>query len=527
MKKLPIGRQDFSIIQGKNYLYVDKTKYIYEMIETGDINFLSRPRRFGKSLLVSTLEELFRGNKKLFEGLYIYDKWDWEDKYSIIKLDFGEISHDSYSNLKRSLIKFLKDKAAVESIELEDIDLIPDKFSELIKKLYEKTGKQVVILIDEYDKPIIKHLDDIDLAENNRDVLSSFYQVLKANDKYLRFVFLTGVSKFSKTSIFSELNNLDDLTFDPNFSNICGYTQEELENYFQSYIKDFSKDNNTSKESLLKIIKTWYDGYSWNGITSLYNPFSILLLFKKKEFNNYWFDTGSPTFLVDMIMSSPSNISTFLNPENKIVGSFPSFDLEKIDLNTILLQSGYLTIKDKKAVLGKLPEYSLSIPNKEVHDSFYSHLLSHFTSESAESIQPLAEDMLKYIIDGDENNLTKSFETLLNNIPSVLHAKIENINEAYYHLLFTSWLQILGFDISNEDRSLGGDADAVLQMEDLIVIIEYKYSTKLSLETMLNKGIEQIKNKGYHKPYQNKNLIFVSIATKPKEIACKIEKYNK
>ena len=527
MKKLPIGRQDFSIIQGRNYLYVDKTKYIYEMIEAGDINFLSRPRRFGKSLLVSTLEELFKGNKKLFEGLYIHDKWDWEDNYSIIKIDFGEISHDSSLNLKRSLIKFLKDRATAEDIELEDLDLIPDKFSELIKKLHDKTGKQVVILIDEYDKPIIKHLDDINLAESNRDVLSSFYQVLKANDKYLRFVFLTGVSKFSKTSIFSELNNLTDLTLNPKFTKICGYTQDELEDCFKEYITELTINHDVSKDVFLDLIKDWYNGYSWDGKNFLYNPYSILNLFEVGEFNNYWFDTGSPTFLVDMIMSNSNNVNTFLNPETKITGSFPSFDLKRINIATILLQSGYLTIKDKKAILGKSPEYYLDIPNKEVHDSFYSHLLSYFTSESVESIQPLAEDMLNYIIAGDEDNLTKSFETLLNNIPSVLHERIENINEAYYHLLFTSWLQILGFDISNEDRSLGGDADVILRIKDLIVVIEYKYSTKLSMKTMLNEGINQIKNKGYHKPYQNKNLIFISIATKPKEIACKIEKYNK
>ena len=485
---------------------------------------MSRPRRFGKTLLVNTIEELFKGNKNLFKGLYIYDKWNWDENYPIIKLDFGEISHDSSENLKLSLIKFLKDTAINENIELEDIDLLPDKFSELIKKLHDKTGKKVVILVDEYDKPIIKHLDNISLANQNRDILSSFYQVLKGSDRYLRFVFLTGVSKFSKTSIFSELNNLDDLTIDASFSNICGYTQEELENCFQHYIEEFSQDNNISKESLLEIIKTWYDGYSWDGSTSLYNPYSILLLFKKKEFNNYWFDSGSPTFLVDIIMSNPHNIHTFLKPETKIVGSFPSFDFEKIDLNTILLQSGYLTIKDKKAVIGKLSEYLLDIPNKEVHDSFYSYLLSYFSNGSAESIQPMTEDMLNYIISGDENSLTKSFEILLNNIPSVLHAKIEDINEAYYHLLFSSWLQILGFDVSNEDRNLGGDADSILQIDDVVVIVEYKYSTKLSLDIMLKDGINQIKKKGYYKSYQNKNLIFVSIATKPREVACKIEK---
>ena len=526
MKSLPIGMQYFKEIIEKNYLYVDKTEYIHKIASTGKFYFLSHPRRFVKSLLVSVLEELFKGNKESFERLYIYDKWNWENTYPIIKVDFGEISHDTSSNLKLSLNKFLKNTATNKNIDLEETDLIPDKFSELIKKLHDKTGKQVVVLIDEYDKPIIKHLNDIELAESNRDVLSSFYQVLKDNDKYLRFVFLTGVSKFSKTSLFSELNNLDDLTLNPNFAKICGHTQKELEKYFKEYIDEFANNHNISKDIILSFIKEWYNGYSWNGKDFLYNPFSILNLFGTGEFNNYWFDTGSPTLLIDLIMNNPKNINTFLNPKTKFMGSFPSFDFGQIDLNTILLQTGYLTITEKKAVIGKLPEYCLAIPNKEVHDSFYSHLLSYFTGGSPGSIQPMAEDMLKYIIDNNEEKLTKSFETLLNNIPSVLHEKIENINEAYYHILFSSWLHILGFDISNEDRILGEDSDSVLRIDDLVVIIEYEYSTKLSLDTMLNKGIEQIKNYGYHKAYQNKELIFVSIATKPKEVACRIEKYN-
>lgn len=523
MKGLPTGMQYFKELIENNYLYVDKTEFIYKIASTGKFYFLSRPRRFGKSLLVNTIEELFKGSKNLFEGLYIYDKWDWTSSYNIIHVDFSTIDHKTPQDLEYSLMTFLDDLAEEHSINLQNLRLT-GKFAELIRKLH-ATGKKVVVLVDEYDKPIIKHLDNIDLAESNRDVLSSFYQVLKGSDKYLRFVFLTGVSKFSKTSIFSELNNLTDLTLSPKFAKICGHTQKELEKCFKDYIDEFISEHDVLRDVFLSLIKEWYNGYSWDGKNFLYNPYSILNFFETGEFNNYWFDTGSPTFLVDIIVNNPDNIHIFLNNESKIVGSFPSFDLEKINLNTILLQSGYLTIKDKKAVLGKLPEYSLDIPNKEVHDSFYSHLLSYFTNVSAESIQPMAQDMLNYIIDGDEDSLTKSFEILLNNIPSILHERIENINEAYYHLLFSSWLKIIGFDVSNEDRSLGGDADTILRINDIIVIIEYKYSVKSSLDTMLDDGMKQIKNKGYHKPHQNKNLIFVSIAVKPKEIACKIEKY--
>jgi len=393
MKGLPTGMQYFKEIIENNYLYVDKTEFVHKMVSTGKYYFLSRPRRFGKTLLVSTLEELFKGNKDLFKDLYIYDKWDWNNTYSIIHIDFSNISHESSEKLENSLNDFINAKARKNDIKLHNSELT-NRFSELIEELAIKYNKKVVVLIDEYDKAIIKHLDDIELAKSNRNILSSFYQALKGNDAYLRFVFLTGVSKFSKTSIFSELNNLYDLTFSSSFSDICGYTQVELENYFKEYIESFARGNNVSNEYALKIIKDWYNGYSWDGLNSLYNPYSILLLFKNKAFDNYWFESGSPTFLIDLIINDTNNINTFLDSENKVIGSFPSFNLDNINLNTVLLQTGYLTIKNKKdAPFGELPEYTLTIPNREVHDSFYTHLLSYFSLKNPQFIKPMANDI--------------------------------------------------------------------------------------------------------------------------------------
>jgi len=524
MKNLPTGMQNFKEIIEKNYLYVDKTGFIHKITSVGKYYFLSRPRRFGKTLLVSTMEELFKGNEDLFKNLYIHDKWDWGEQFPVIHLDFSELSIETPEKLENTINDFINSEARENEIKLYNSELT-NRFSEIIKGLSKKYKKKVVILIDEYDKAIIKNLDNIEIAEKNRDILSSFYQVLKANDKYLRFVFLTGVSKFSKTSLFSELNNLTDLTLKPLFANICGYTQEELEICFKDHVDKYCEDFDLSREEFLNLIKNWYNGYSWDGKNFLYNPYSILNFFEDGEFSNYWFESGSPTFLIDLIMNNPDNVNEFLKPQSRIFSNFPSFNLKRIDLNTVLLQTGYLTIKEKKVVIGELPEYFIDIPNKEVHYSFYSHLLSYFTKKSPESIKPMAEDILKHLISGDDDGLTKEFQTLINNMPAVLHQQIENINEAYYHLLFSSWLQLMGFEVSNEDRTLGGDADAVLHLKNLVIIIEYKYSESLAMNTMLNKRLDQIKKQGYYKAYENKDLIFVSIATKPKEVACKIEKY--
>jgi hypothetical protein len=396
MKKLPLGISTFSEIIEDGYVYIDKTRSIYEMTETGKIYFLSSPRRFGKSLLVSTLEELFKGNKKLFKDLYIYDKWNWNENFPVIHLDFGNIDYENPERLELSLEDFVMDIADEYNITLKSRFLNP-KFSELIKKLHEKIGKKVVVLIDEYDKPIIDKISDIQMAEANREVLSNFYQVLKGSDKYLRFIFLTGVSKFSKTTIFSKLNNLKDITLNPKYTTICGYSHKDIEKYFSEYISTFSQENNIDNKTTLKFIKKWYDGYSWDGENFLYNPFSIISFLDSGEFNNYWFDTGTPKFLIDIIKEDKDNsdMDLFLNPVTTFAGSFPDFNLEQLDLTTILLQTGYLTIKEKKAELDELPVYKLAIPNKEVDESFYGYLLGAYTNETAGTVQPLAKKDVK------------------------------------------------------------------------------------------------------------------------------------
>jgi len=523
MKKLGLGISAFSKLIENDYIYVDKTQSIYEMINTGEIYFLSRPRRFGKSLIVSTLKELFKGNKKLFEGLYIYDKWDWNEEYPIIHLDFAGRTSKNPEMLELSIDKFLNDTAEEKGIELEDINLINEKFEELIKKLHRKTGKRVVVLIDEYDNPIISSLKNIEIANKNRDVLSNFYQVLKSCDEYLKFIFLTGVTKFSKTSIFSGLNNLTDITLDSNFSTICGYSQEELEECFKEYINKFSKTNNVSREKLLSLIKTWYKGYSWDGENYLYNPYSILSLFAKGEFGNFWFETGNPTFLMEFVKNN-KDINVLFDPNPIISGNFPSFNLENLDFTTILLQTGYLTIKSKQINVGELSTYELTIPNREVNDSLFTSIITEISHKNPVEIDNLAKKILNAIINLDNDSLQLAFDTLIASIPAIQYGKIkEDIREPNYHILFLSWFRLMGFFALGETPGSKGTPDMIIKKDNLVVVCEMKYSLDEPLDNLAMDAIDQIKKKEYYKPYLDHDVILLGIAFGDRELKSIIE----
>ncbi|MDR2545141.1 MAG: ATP-binding protein [Methanobrevibacter sp.] len=522
MKDLPIDIGTFSTVIENNYIYVDKTEDIYKIAKPGKKYFLSRPRRFGKSLLLSTIKELYRGNKLLFKDLYIYDKWDWDKKHPIVHLDFGERTYSDENKLSDSLNNFIEITAEDSDIQLKDNDLVVDRFSELIKKLSKKTNQKVVILIDEYDKAIMDNINDLKLANSIRSELNSFYSVLKSLDEFIEFMFITGVTKFSKTSIFSGLNNITDITLD--YPCICGYTQKEIEFYFMDKISAFAEKNNVSDEDLLDLIKQWYNGYSWNGENFVYNPYSVLLLLKKNKFNNYWFTTGTPSFLINLLKSNVNNMDVLLNHNPQIMGEFPNFDFENLDFTTILLQTGYLTIKEEESIIGKLPKYTLSIPNKEVHDSLFTHILSYYTTQSVGAIPPLADQMLTQIIKNDEESLQRSFNILLSNIPYSLYYNVkEDIREANYHMMFLSWLQLLGLDIQGGVLTSKGRMDAILKKDDLIVVIEIKYSQNKSLSRMLNEALSQIRKKEYYKSYINDKPILLAVAIKDRDVACKIE----
>lgn len=343
MKKIGLGIQDFAELKEKNFIYVDKTESLHQLIDEGKYYFLSRPRRFGKSLLVSTLKELFEGNKKLFEGCWNYDQWNWDDQYTVLKIDFTSVQYQELG-LKKALDHYLTKLATVQGVQLES-EVYSGKFLELIEKLGEK--KPVVILIDEYDKPIIDDLErsKTKQADDNREILKTLYAGVKNLDRYIRFLFVTGISKFSKVSIFSDLNHLRDITLSKNFARIVGYTEEEVREYYKHYLKQLALEFELSEDEIMKRVAFWYNGYSWDGKTFLFNPYSVINLFIEREFKNYWFESGTPTFLINKLKDSDKRINSSIN---KLVkeSAFNKYDIETVNTTALMFQTGYLTIKE-------------------------------------------------------------------------------------------------------------------------------------------------------------------------------------
>ncbi|MDR1280636.1 MAG: AAA family ATPase [Opitutaceae bacterium] len=367
LPKLPIGIQSFADLRKNGYLYVDKTDAIQRLIESGKVFFLSRPRRFGKSLLLSTIEEVFKGNKTLFEGLAIHGLRDWAQKHPVIRIDWTVLGHASPQEMESSTRNFFRRIADDHGITLAT-EYSRDNFAELILALHRKTGSQAVVMVDEYDKPILDVLDKTEDAEAIRKFLNAFYGVLKGSDEHLRFVFLTGVTKFAGVSVFSGLNNLSDITLHPDFSTICGYTQQELETCFAGHIAGTATELDASPGQLLQHIRRWYNGYSRDGKNSVYNPFSTLRFFSVREFANHWFQTGTPTFLIN-ILKKRGQLAPILRPFEARTLDMGSYNPDKMSEVPLLFQTGYLTIKKAVRSLDGTT-YTLGVPNDEVNESF-------------------------------------------------------------------------------------------------------------------------------------------------------------
>jgi hypothetical protein len=516
LQKLPVGIQSFEDIRENNYLYVDKTEYIFNMIENGKYYFLSRPRRFGKSLIVNTMESLFKGNEKYFKGLYIHNKWDWNETYPVILIDFGKISNKTSEKLEASIDRFINKTAKQFSVHIEDGDIV-EKFADLIEEIHNTINKKVVVLIDEYNKPIIDNIHNLKIADDNRRILHDFYQVLKSNDEYLKFAFLIGVSKFSGTSIFSGLNNPKDISLYDDFATICGYTHTELEDYFKDYIEELAIKQSQTYGEALDEINSWYDGYSWNGVNKVYNPFSTLLLLDSKDFSNYWFKTGTPTFLVETLKKN-NDLKPILEPFNVFEKSLNSFDIHNLHSTSLLFQTGYLTIKEINKVNRK-SQYLLDFPNFEVKDSLMNYLLEIYTNYQND-LDELKLEVLDNIKNLDSEVLQLSIEKLLAHIPYDLIIE----KEKYYHSLFLVWFLMLGFKIDGEVLTHIGKIDAILYEKEYDVIIEFKYTkTKKSIPKFINEALKQIDERKYYLKSTNKKIIKVAIVFSKKEVICEIE----
>ncbi|SFF37864.1 ATP-binding protein [Thermoflexibacter ruber] len=496
--KYPIGIQTFSDLRNDGYVYIDKTQYIYQLMQ-GKYYFLSRPRRFGKSLLLSTLSSIFSGEKDLFQGLWIEDKITW-GKYPIIYLDFGKADFKELG--LRASIEIKLSKIADESGIVLTANGIGNRFEEIIREL--SAEKKVVILIDEYDKPIIEYLgkEQLPQALENRDILKEFYSVIKGLDAHIQFFFLTGVSKFSKVSIFSDLNNLHDITIEPTFSTMLGYTQSELEHYFGERMKELAQQQGVSYQDFLDKVRLWYNGYAWNGKEKVYNPFSILNFMYSGDFRNYWFETGTPTFLVKMMKESFMFNVESIDADEGMLGNFR---IEALNETTLLFQTGYLTIKERE---GRV--YTLGYPNFEVKDSMNQYLMREFAYKDHVNAPILY--MHRALKTKDIEKVVEHFNTLFANIPYQI---FEEKQESFYHAIIFLAFQLLGYYAQAEVSTSKGRVDAVVQYEDKIFVIEFKVND--SAES----AISQIKAKNYHQKYlrQGKEVILLGFACQNKEIA--------
>ncbi len=493
MKGLPIGIQDFLELRRGGFIYIDKTRYIHKLVTEGKYYFLSRPRRFGKSLLISTIKELFQGNHDLFKDLWIEDRWNWGKANPVLHIPFSSLDYKE-NDLGAELQKHIQQMAAAHAVSLRD-DSLKNQFRELLEKLSKKKGR-VVLLIDEYDKPIIDYIShEIGRAKENQQTLKNFYSVIKDSDPYLRLVFITGVSKFSRVSIFSDLNNLYDITMSEDYVSMLGYTQEELEYYFSTYLDFFCRTKNYTREDALRQIQKWYDGYSWDGEIFVYNPFSILLFFRDRRFANYWFKTATPTFLIDIIRKEK-----YYDFDGIQVGetAFDSFDIERLNIEGLLFQTGYLTIKkyDRETRL-----YTLGYPNQEVKESMLEYLVDAFSQVPHPQVRSYSVEVVRALKVEDFEKVKNIFNALLYALPHHLHQD----SESFYHAIIHLFFNYMGLDVHSEVNTARGRADALLELDDKVYCFEFK------LNRSATEALRQIKERGYLNRYRNSNKKLIAI----------------
>ena len=506
MKKLPIGIQTFSelVDPAENYVYVDKTAVLHRLVTSGKYYFLSRPRRFGKSVMLSTLHELFAGNRELFTGLYVEDKWDWSARYPVIRISFGGGDFRTEERFDEVILDNLKSNMRRLELDCEDAPAKPNScFRELIETASRQYGQRVVILIDEYDKPILDHITDKETARRNRDKLKGFYSIIKDLDEHIRFVMITGVSKFAKMNLFSGLNNLNDISIDPAYATICGYTHAEVETYFAEHLAGVDLDK----------LKAWYNGYNYFG-EPVYNPFDILLfLGKNKEYRPYWWSTGNPSFLIDLLREQRYYLPDL---ENFVADDIvlDTFDVDHIDLVALLWQTGYLTFAEKwQSIDGT--EYRLRVPNKEIQislNNLFMRYLTDLTHDLRRRKKGIHQAMYRADMDGIRDNLSGLFAA----IPYQNYAnRIIQEYEGYYASVVYAYLASLGFQLVAEDTTNKGRVDLAILLPDKVYVIEFKVDQP-------GRALEQIKARGYHEKYLGRGrevyLVGISFDSEEKNI---------
>ena len=470
-RRLPIGLQAFRELREEDCYYVDKTGFIARLLDEGKHYFISRPRRFGKSLLLDTLKELFEGNEALFSGLYIHDRWDWSERHPVVRLDFGSGSFGEPGYVHSSAMAQLA-AAAQDGGVAARYDTAPERFRDLLRVLHARTGRRVVVLVDEYDKPLLDALDTPDVARANRDYLLGLYSTIKSSDADVHFTLLSGVSKFSMASVFSGLNNLTDITLDPRYSAICGYTEADLDTVFAPELDGLDREQ----------IRDWYNGYNWRGAEKMYNPFDILLLFDRREFGCYS-QRRISSMSLDGMLTSGDLLS--------------SFDVGAIATEALLFQTGYLTIKSVRNRGGVL-RYRLGYPNREVRQSLNESLLRRLVQDSTR--QTANSDRLYDLLEANDfAGMETLFQAFFASIPYEWYTNNAIADyEGYYASVFYSYFAATGFDVTVEDSSNRGRADMAVRFGGNVYLFEFKVVEQATEGAAL----AQLKERGYADKYR-------------------------
>ncbi|MGC8453559.1 MAG: AAA family ATPase, partial [Cylindrospermopsis raciborskii] len=488
LKNLPLGINTLDKLRGSNCVYVDKTGFALKLIKQPGAFFLSRPRRFGKSLFVDTLKEIFEGNEKLFEGLYIHDKWDWSRKFPVIKIDFADGVLKNREELDRRILDLLRKNAERLGVSYESND-IPGKFGTLIGEAVAKYGARAVVLVDEYDKPILDNIDNPNIAAEMREGLKNLYSVLKGQDANLQFVFMTGATKFSKVSLFSGVNQLTDITIDTQYSSICGYTETDLRESFGDHLEGVDFDQ----------VRHWYNGYNWTGSETVYNPYDILLFIGKGQvFRNYWFETGSPTFLVKLFQTNRYFLPNLehLEVTEEIL---ESFEVERINPVTLLFQSGYLTI-ERTFTRRQRYMFALKIPNLEVRLALNDQFINAYT-EIINEKSGIQDSLYEFMNRGDVESMIMAIKRLFAGIPwrNFTNNDLADF-EGYYASVIYAFLSSLDARVIPEDISNYGQADITAMLGVHIYVMEIKVVEGNQVQG--NAALDQILQRNYAEKYR-------------------------
>ncbi|MCL2423585.1 MAG: ATP-binding protein, partial [Micrococcales bacterium] len=486
--RLPVGIQTFAKIREEGSYYVDKTGYAARMVAEGSTYFLSRPRRFGKSLFLDTLAEMFSGNKPLFEGLECYDTWDWDTVYPVVRIDFAERSQRSLEWIDRRIDEIItanEERLGVPATT----GTVPARFGALLRNTEAKYGQRVVVLVDEYDKPILDAITEPDLARDVRDRLASLYSVTKSHDAHIKFVMLTGVSKFSKVNLFSGLNNPEDITFSPTYSAVCGYTEDDLDTVFAPELPGLDREQ----------IREWYNGYNWDG-EAVYNPYDLLLLFRNRRFKSYWFETATPTFLVETLAQRGAYLPRLADLEASET-QLGTFDVGNMSTVALLFQTGYLTIDRERS---EPPDvYQLKYPNAEVRKSLAAAVLGYLRPMGEEAAGTGPHALKRLLAEADFDKLRAYVQAMFSGIPYNWHApgEIERF-EGYYASVFYGYFAAAGLTVITEDATSLGRIDMTVLTSTGVFIFEFKVIPP----SKPGDALAQIRTKKYADKYRTQGL---------------------